>query len=67
MGFGSSRLSDTRRSNVTTKENKTIRNNKRLKEPQYLHRSCKPIDEVDFEDNQLEMFEGFDCEGYCGL
>jgi hypothetical protein len=45
----------------------TIRNNKRLREPQFLHRSCKPINEIDFEDNQLEMFEGFDCEGYCGL
>ena len=45
----------------------TIRNNKKLREPQYLHRSCKPIEDVDFEDNQLEMFEGFDCEGYCGL
>lgn len=53
--------------NTIIKVDKTIRNNKRLKEPQYLHRSCKPIDEVDFEDNQLEMFEGFDCEGYCGL
>tara|TARA_R100000808_G_scaffold710_1_gene3428 strand:+ start:1341 stop:2174 length:834 start_codon:yes stop_codon:yes gene_type:complete len=49
------------------KVDKTIRNNKRLKESQYLHRSCTPINEVDFEDNQLEMFEGYDCEGYCGL
>ena len=33
----------------------------------YLHKSCKPLEEIDFEDNQLEMFEGYDCEGYCGL
>jgi len=53
--------------NIILDVDKTIRNNKRLKESQYLHRSCKPINEIDFEDNQLEMFEGFDCEGYCGL
>ena len=45
----------------------TIRKNKKLREPQYLHRSCNPIDEIDFDDGQTEMFEGFDCEGYCGL
>jgi hypothetical protein len=53
--------------NIILDVDNTIRNNKRLREPQFLHRSCKPIDEIDFEDNQLEMFEGFDCEGYCGL
>ena len=45
-----------------------IRHNKKLREPQYLHRSCKPIEEIDFDDGQLEMFEGINCdEGYCGL
>ena len=39
-----------------------------LNDKLYLHRSCKPLKEIDFEDNQLEMFEGFNCdEGYCGL
>jgi len=33
----------------------------------YLHPSCKPLKEIDFEDDQLELFEGYDCEGYCGL
>lgn len=36
----------------------------------FLHRSCKPIDEVDFEEKspQLDLFYGFsnECEGYCG-
>ena len=46
---------------------KTIRKNPRLRESQYLHRSCKPIDEIDFEDKQLPIFDDFDCEGHCGL
>ena len=33
----------------------------------YIHNSCKPLDGINFDDGQLEMFEGFDCEGYCGL
>ena len=37
------------------------------KEIFYLHPSKTPIDEIDFDDGQLELFEGFDCEGYCGL
>jgi len=34
----------------------------------YTHRSCKPLDEVEFnkEDNQLDMFENA-CEGLCGV
>ena len=41
-----------------------------MREQQYLHRSLKPLDEVDFrtlEDmGQLNMFED-ECEGMCGL
>ena len=37
------------------------------KEVFYLHPSKKPLEDIDFGDGQLEMFEGFDCEGYCGL
>jgi hypothetical protein len=37
---------------------------------QYMHRSLKPIDEVDFRNledkGQLNMFEN-DCEGMCGV
>ena len=33
----------------------------------YLHNSHKPLDEIDFDDKQLRLFEGFDCEGHCGL
>ena len=25
------------------------------------------LEEIDFEDKQLPLFEGFDCEGHCGL
>jgi hypothetical protein len=41
-----------------------------LKDEIFLHRSCKPIDEVDFEETspQLDLFYGFnnECEGMCG-
>ena len=33
----------------------------------YLHPSCKPLEDINFEDNQLKMFDGFDCEGHCGI
>ena len=33
----------------------------------YIHNSCKPLNEIDFDDKQLPLFEGFDCEGHCGL
>tara|TARA_Y100000401_G_scaffold48575_1_gene37759 strand:- start:1676 stop:2521 length:846 start_codon:yes stop_codon:yes gene_type:complete len=52
------------------KVDRQIRNSSKKgeKEKLYLHFSCKPLEEIDFEDNQLEMFEGFNCdEGYCGL
>ena len=47
---------------------KKIRNNSRKKEIEvYVHRSCKPIGEIDLdiEDNQLDLFQS-ECEGYCG-
>ncbi len=47
---------------------KKIRNNSRKKEEEvYVHKSCKPIIEVDLnkKDNQLDLFDGL-CEGYCG-
>ena len=41
-----------------------------LKDEIYLHRSCLPIDEVDFEekDKQADLFNGMlnECEGMCG-
>ena len=36
------------------------------KDKLYLHRSCKPLDEIDFNDDQLDMFDN-DCDGHCGL
>ena len=47
---------------------KKIRNNSRKKEVEvYVHRSCKPISEVDLEieENQLNLFND-ECTGYCG-
>ena len=54
---------------IAVEVDQTIRDSSKrgLNDKIFLHRSCKPIDEIDFEDNQLEMFEGFDCEGHCGL
>jgi hypothetical protein len=40
-----------------------------LKDELYLHRSCKPIDEINFlneNENQLNLFIN-ECEGYCGI
>jgi len=41
---------------------------KRPEDEVFLHSSCKPIDEIDFEkkDPQLNMFEN-ECEGMCGV
>lgn len=46
---------------------KMIRNMPKLKSQCFLHKSCKPIDEVDFGEDQLE-FDLFtnECEGFCG-
>ena len=35
-------------------------------DPLYIHRSMKPLRDVDFTSNQLELFEE-ECEGYCGI
>lgn len=32
----------------------------------YIHKSCKPLDQVDFGESQQEMFEE-ECEGHCGV
>ena len=37
-----------------------------LQEEFYLHRSCKPINEVYLQEDQTSLFEN-ECEGYCGL
>ena len=39
---------------------------KKMKALMFLHRSCKPLHEVDFTQGQIDMFEE-ECEGYCGL
>ena len=42
-----------------------IREHPSMKEKLYIHRSCVPLKDVDFE-SQLDMFEE-ECEGYCGI
>lgn len=39
-----------------------------MKQKQYMHKSCKPLDQVDFSaiEDQIDMF-GNECEGMCGL
>jgi hypothetical protein len=43
---------------------------KNIKDNLYLHKSCKPLDEVEFDkkenDKQLDMFNN-ECEGMCGV
>lgn len=42
-----------------------------MKDQQFMHRSCKPLDQVDFSiiEKQPDMWEGFgnECEGMCGV
>lgn len=51
---------------------KTSACNTHLRATQYLHRSCKPLEEIDFQpkapDTQGRLnFSTFDCEGMCGV
>ena len=43
----------------------TCRKGKR-KNDIYLHRSCKPLKDIKFDDGNMELF-GNECEGHCGL
>lgn len=45
---------------------KSIRNSikKGVKNPIFLHKTAKPLDEVDFSENQLDLFAN-ECEGIC--
>ena len=55
---------------IAVKVDRAIRNTlirRGKKDKMYLHPSKTPLEDIDFKDDQLEMFEGFDCEGYCGL
>ena len=45
---------------------KTIRQHPKMKQRQYLSRHCSPLDEIDFSENQTDLFEE-ECEGYCGI
>jgi len=35
-------------------------------DPMYVHRSLKPLGEVDLTDYQLSLWDE-ECEGYCGI
>ena len=46
---------------------KFIRNQPKFRKQQFMHRSLKPIDEVQFtNEDQIDMF-GNECEGMCGV
>lgn len=52
------------------KVDRSIRRMPRMKGQVFLHRSCKPLDEVDLNEDQLEFqFDWFgnECTGYCGV
>ena len=53
---------------ISVKVDETIRDLSQhgINDKIYLHPSLKPLDEVDFNENQLEMFDN-ECEGHCGL
>lgn len=47
---------------------KMIRNLEKLNGECYLHRSCIPLDEIDFGINQTDIYEFIgECEGMCGV
>ncbi|MDP5277202.1 phosphoadenosine phosphosulfate reductase domain-containing protein [Chengkuizengella axinellae] len=51
--------------NEAVEMDREIRRLPQFKNEIYLHRSCVPLDQVNFNENQIEMFE--DCTGYCGV
>ena len=47
---------------------KKIRNLARFENNAYLHSSAKPLDEVDFQENQMDIYHFInECEGMCGV
>ncbi|MEX3621879.1 phosphoadenosine phosphosulfate reductase domain-containing protein [Viridibacillus arvi] len=48
---------------------KKIRVMPKLKGQTFLHRSCKPLGEVNFNEDQMDIWDMFDneCEGMCGV
>lgn len=52
------------------KVDRIIRRLPKVRGEVFLHRSCKPLDEVDLNENQLEFqWDGFgnECSGHCGV
>ena len=39
---------------------------KGVEQPIYLHQDCVPLDEVNLNENQLDLFPG-ECDGLCGV
>ena len=46
-----------------------IRNTRNLRGKAFLHKSCKPLEEVDLQEDQLDIWDMFgnECEGMCGI
>jgi hypothetical protein len=45
--------------------------NRKLNQSLYLHKACKPIDEIEFHprvnSKELQLGFGVECEGVCGV
>ena len=56
---------------ISVEVDERIRNlsQKGKKDRLYLHHFKKPLKEIDFDDKQIDLFEGFDleCDGVCGI
>ena len=52
--------------NMSVEVDKIIRKHPKMKQEQYLSRHCKPLSEIDFSENQTDLFVE-ECEGYCGI
>ncbi|WP_238544981.1 hypothetical protein [Geomicrobium sp. JCM 19039] len=48
---------------------KAIRNHANFKDQIYLHRSALPLDEIYFQEDQMDLIDYFnnECEGFCGV
>jgi len=62
------KLNDPTSWNDAVKLDEKIRNMPRLNSQCFLHKSCKPLKEVELNENQL-TFDDFinECEGFCGI
>lgn len=63
------KLNDPESFEDAVKFDRAIRNQPRLDSKAYLHKSAKPLEQVDFNEDQLDFSDYFDneCTGFCGV